>query len=241
MQIIINLVTMGRAARNQKQIKVRQTLNVLYMPERHKELIYRMSDLIIEEINVKELAFLADKNDVIEYILKPNFKTLGPKFGKNLKMISDAIANSEAYDILTQLQSQKSAQLCFEGETFVLTSEDIMVSLATKENFAFELDHGLFVALDTKLTPELINEGYARELVNKIQFTRKESNFNIMDRIVLFYHSDAEIAQVFEEYKDYICQETLTTQIYREDELKHNMKPWDINGKTVHLAINVKQ
>jgi len=237
MEAVINMVSLGRAARNSCQIKVRQTLQALYVPEKYKYLVERMEELIKDEINVKEIKYIHEKDHFVEYEVKANFKMLGPKYGKHMKKIANALKKIQANNLMTAFHKDEPYYLDCDGSSFKITEEDLIVSIKDKEGFVFESSNDLYVALDTELTSELVIEGYARELVNKIQFTRKENNFEIMDNIKVFYYGDDEIESVFNKFEEYIKNETLTNKIYREESLKNDMKEWDINGKVVHLTI----
>ncbi len=237
MKTVIDLVSLGRAARNTCQIKVRQTLIALYIPEKYKSLVQRMENLIKEEINVKEIKYILEKDDFVKYEFKPNFKVMGPKYGKHMKGIAAALAQMDANHIVEILHQGKDYFLEIEGRTFKLIEEDLLISIKDREGFVFETNKELFVALDTHLTPELIEEGLARELVNKIQFTRKENGFEIMDRIKIFFLAENEIEDVFLKYADYIKNETLTDSFHKVKEVQKDMIEWDINGRKVHLTV----
>lgn len=238
MQTVINLVSLGRAARNTCQIKVRQTLSALYIPERYHSLVQRMEDLIKEEINVKEIKYIQEKDNFVKYEFKPNFKVMGPKYGKHMKRIAAALSELDANHIVDLLHQGKEYFLEIDGSTFKLTEEDLLISIKEKEGFVFEANKDLYVALDTKLTPELVQEGLARELVNKIQFTRKESGLEIMDRINVYYCGDDEIDTVFNTFQDYIQNETLTDSCHRVFETHADGTTWDVNGKEVWLSVS---
>ncbi len=238
MQTVIELVSLGRAARNTCQIKVRQTLGALFIPEKYKSLIARMENLIKEEINVKEIKYIHEKDNFVSYDFKPNFKVMGPKYGKHMKNIAATLRELDTNHIVDALHQGKNYVLDVDGKSFQLTEEDLIISIKDKEGFVFESNKELFVALDTQLTPQLIEEGLARELVNKIQFTRKEKNFEIMDKIHVAYHAEEKIDEVFNKFKDYIMSETLTDTISKIEEVDENMVEWDINGIRVYLNIN---
>ncbi len=237
MQTVIDLVSLGRAARNTCQIKVRQTLGALYIPAKYQPLVQRMEHLIKEEINVKEIKYIQEKDDFVKYEFKPNFKVMGPKYGKHMKRIAAALQEMDANHIVEILHSGKDYYLEMDGSTFKLTEEDLIISIKDKEGFVFEAGKDLYVALDTHLSPELLQEGLARELVNKIQFTRKESGLEIMDRIKVFYHGDDEIDDVFLKFADYIQNETLAESCHRVWEKHEDGTDWDVNGKEVWLAV----
>ena len=237
MQVIIDVVSLGRAARNSCQIKVRQTLQALYVPEKYTKTVEKMKSLIVEEINVKEIKFIHEKDHFVEYEIKPNYKVMGPKFGKHMKHIANALQHLDGTKIVEHMHNGEDYFLEIDGGTFKIEEEDIQIKIKDREGFVFESDKKNFVALDTTLTPELLQEGYARELVNKIQFTRKEKNFEIMDRIKIFYHADDEIVSVMEKFAEYIQAETLTNSISYIKTKETDMHSWDINGKEVFLTI----
>ncbi|MBN1949299.1 MAG: isoleucine--tRNA ligase [Candidatus Cloacimonetes bacterium] len=237
MQTVIDLVSLGRAARNSCQIKVRQTLNSIYVPEAVKPLIQRMESLIKEEINIKEINYIRKKDHFVEYEIKPNFKNMGPRFGKHVKNIVNTLAAMDANHLVDTLHDGKDYYVDIDGGSFKLTEEDIFISIKDKEGFVFETSNSLYVALDTTLTPALIEEGLARELVNKIQFSRKEQQFEIMDRINIFYTGDDEINNVFLKFGDYIRLETLAETAFRVEIPEKDMTEWDINGHSVYLSV----
>ncbi len=237
MQKIIELVTMGRAARNQAQIKVRQPLQALYLPEKYTDIINRMEDLIKEEINVKELILISDNNELIQWQAKLNFKTAGPKFGKDVQILSKTLETSSLKDILSAFDQDKFYLVELNNQKFEIASDDIMISIKPNDGFAFENNKNDFVALDTKLSDILILEGHAREIVNKIQFTRKEMNYDIMDKIKVTYFADETVQNALNFHKEYICNETLTDEIVLLDSLNDSLTEWDINGLLINFKI----
>jgi len=239
MQTIIDIVSMGRAARNQAQIKVRQTLQTLYVPERHKALVDRMLELIQEEINVKEVTPLPEKNDLVVWQAKLNLKTAGPKYGKGMKEITDFLATANIFAILSELKNIKHYDAIVGGNTIRLTEEDLIVAITPRDGFAFESSGQEYIALDCHLTPELIAEGYVRELVNKIQYTRKENNFDVMDKVKVSYATNQTLHEVIEAYKEYISAETLCDAFEFCNAKTDDMKMWDING--VELSLKVEK
>ncbi len=238
MQVVIDIVSLGRTARNNCQIKVRQTLQAIYIPVKYVSLVIGMEELIKEELNVREIKFIEDKNNFVDYDIKPDFKVMGPKYGKLLKSIAAALQQADSNDIVKVLEEKNQYHLNIDGETIKISNEDIIIDCLNKENYVFESNKNLYIALDIQLTTELILEGYARELVNKIQFTRKESNYNIMDKIIIYYYGDEEIDNVIHSYRDYIKNETLADQIIKDK--SHEMNKWDINGKEVYLKLERK-
>ncbi|MCD4828447.1 MAG: isoleucine--tRNA ligase [Candidatus Cloacimonetes bacterium] len=237
MRSVIEVVSLGRAARNNAQIKVRQPLSCICVPEALQPSIGRMEELVKEEINVQRVDYLHHRDSIVRYEVKPNFKTLGPKVGKNMKVVAAALRETDAGHIREAFQKGEPFYLETAGKSHKITEEDLTFNIVEREGWSFESDRGLFVALDLRLTPELIEEGLARELVNKIQFTRKELDFDIMDRIGINYYADDEIAEVFERHGNYIMSETLAESVHRETVSRPDMKAWDINGKEVLLSI----
>jgi isoleucyl-tRNA synthetase len=239
MQTIINIVTLARAARNNVQIKIRQPLLTLYLPAKYKDVVERFKDLVYEEINIKNIQYITDKDQFVVYEVKPNFKTLGPRYGNLLPHIAEALQRISPKHLIDEIQNNGAYHLDIEGTPVKLTQEDISVDSHNKKQFTFKEEGEVFVALDTALNKSLILEGNARELVNKIQFMRKEKNFDIMDRIQIFYFSpNDEIKETLTAFCDYIKQETLAQKVVEKDE-RSDMKEWDINGKPVFLKLKV--
>jgi len=237
MQTVIDIVSLGRAARNDCQIKVRQPLSALYVPEKVKAVTERMFDLIQEEINIHEIRYVSENDGFVQYELKPDFKVMGPKYGKHVKAIGDLLLQVNGSEALQSFNTKGFFEITVETDKLKLSSEDLQVSIKPKEGYVFQSNRKLFVALDIALTPELITEGYARELINKIQYTRKELNFEIMDRISVQWYGDEDIALAMKDFFDYIKSETLSEEIIRVTDKTSDMKQYDINGKDVWLAI----
>lgn len=241
MESIITTVSLGRAARNTCQIKVRQTLSRLFVPEKLKATVERMRDLIIEEINIKEICYISEKDGFVNYSLKPDFKVMGPKFGKAMKQISSYLTTVDAKVIVPLLQRGEAINLNIGGENYQITEEDVQITIDSKEGYIFESAKGLYVALDTTLTPELICEGLARELVNKIQFTRKENGFEIMDRISVQLSAanevEKELQEVVSVFGDYIKSETLAATIELTTAEQTELNSWDVNGRMIAYKI----
>ncbi len=162
---------------------------------------------------------------------------MGPKYGKHMKQIAANLAQMDGSKVVQTLHSGEDYFLEVQGSTFKLTEEDLTITIKDKEGFVFESNKELFVALDTHMTDELISEGLARELVNKIQFTRREKDFEIMDRIKVFYQADEEIQAVIAKHGEYIKSETLTNDIFAVKVVEKDMVEWDINGRVVQLTV----
>ena len=239
MRVVIDVVSLARAARNEVQIKIRQPLKSLFVQEKYKSIVERMKALIIEEINVKEIVYVAEKEQFMNYQIKPNFKTLGPKYGKHISHISQVLQNIDAKHLLEEIRENRAYHLDIDNVEIRLTENDIEIQTQNRENFVFLEQGEIFIALDTKLDENLLLEGYARELVNKIQFMRKENDFEITDRIEISYFSpDEEIKRTFTQFGDYIKSETLGVKIVLQSR-KDKMKKWNANGKDVFLLLKV--
>ncbi|MCB5225154.1 MAG: isoleucine--tRNA ligase [Candidatus Cloacimonadaceae bacterium] len=234
MRVIIDLVYLGRAARNACQIKVRQPLQKMYVPAKHKATVQRMAGLLQEEVNIHEIVYVAEDDDFVHYELKPQFKVMGPKYGSQMKAIAAELAKLKGQEVLSAFNATGSYRL--EPLGLDLVPEDVAVHIQPREGFVFESLKDTFVALDTTLSPELLREGLARELVNKIQFSRKEQGFEIMDRIRVSWKGDADIAAALAEHGDFIKSETLCDELLENPDIQ-GVQPVDINGKEVFLKI----
>ena len=211
------VISMGHAARNKSGIKTRQPLAEFTLgglSDAEKETVNRLSELIHDELNVKTIAFTEDLDAVAQVTLKPNFRVLGPKYGRGVQAIAKALATANAMQLKAELETIGSLQIEAAGETYTLEASDIDVQTQNQEGFFVEVDARKFVALSTELTHELTLEGLARELVNKIQNMRKDADFNVSDRIKLSLETPSLlVSEAFQVHQDYILQETLTTAV----------------------------
>lgn len=239
MKSIIEIVSLARAARNEAQIKVRQPLKTLYVQEKFRDVVGKMKALIVEEINVTNIDFVTSKEDFIDYEVKANFKVLGPKYGKHMPHIVSALKNLDANHIVAEIRQTGVYHLEIDNIEIKFDEEGLDIFENSKENSVFNGNGETFVVLDTQIDAELLQQGYARELVNKIQFMRKENAFEIVDRIkVEFFSEEMEIKKTLEIFGEYIKSETLTTDLV-ENVDTDKMKKWDINGKEVYLRVSV--
>ncbi|HOH48236.1 MAG TPA: isoleucine--tRNA ligase [Candidatus Syntrophosphaera sp.] len=234
MRVIIDIVQLGRAARNACQIKVRQPLQKMYVPAKYRTTLERMFDLIQEEVNIHEIVYVSEDEDFVRYELKPQFKVMGPKYGNRMKAIASELARVKGQEVLKAFNDTGSYKLA--ALDIDLVPEDVAVHIQPREGFVFESMKDMFVALDTALTPELIREGYARELVNKIQFSRKEQGFEIMDRIMVEWIGDDEIKAALDAHGEFIQSETLCDEL-SEVASTEGLVEYDINGKQVWMRI----
>ena len=226
MDLVKNLVTLGRASREATRIKVRQPIQKVLVDGKFKDTISDVVDLIKEELNVKEVVFAKDLGEYMNFSLKPNFKVLGPVLGAKMKFFAGALNKLNSNEVAPKLEVGETLTVDIDGENFEFNKDHVLVNISAKEGFNVSMENNLFVILDTTLTTELIEEGYAREFISKIQQIRKASNFDVLDNIDIDFCGDDEIAQAVENFKDYIKSETLALEINRVDDEsleKHNL------------------
>lgn len=219
MDLVRDLVGLGRAARAQEQIKVRQPLQKVMIDGKYKELISDLVPLFQEELNVKEVDFEKDLSSFMNYSLKPNFPVAGPVFGPKIKSLGKALAGLDAAGVVPKLEAGEAISLTLEGEEVEIKKDYVQINISAKEGFKVEMENNLFVILDTNLSQDLIDEGYAREFVSKVQQMRKNADFEVADNINIYYNGDINITRAVEKFEDYIKKETLAEKIERvEDE-----------------------
>ena len=210
--------SLALSLRKKEQIKVRQPLQKIMIPVRNaqeKEAIEKVADLIQSEINVKSIELLDDASDILVKEIKPNFKALGPRFGKNMKE-AVAIINGLNDDQIKQLEAEESLDISIGGEAAQLQPTDVLIESKDIEGWLVANGNGLTVALDIQLDDALIKEGVAREMINRIQNLRKDRGLEVTDKIILYLKEDALLNEVFETHQEYIQQETLTDKIVVE-------------------------
>ena len=226
MDLAKNLVTLGRASREASRIKVRQPIQEVFVDGKYEEILGDIVDLIKEELNVKEVVFAKDLSEYMNYSLKPNFKVLGPILGAKMKFFAGALNKLDPSVAVPKLENGENLTVDIDGENFEFNKEHVLINISAKEGFNVSMENNLFVILDTTLTEELINEGYAREFISKVQQIRKSSNFDVLDNITIDYSGDDEIAKAVDDFADYIKSETLALEINRVDDEsleKHNL------------------
>ena len=214
MDLVRALVALGRGTREKERIKVRQPLAEILVDGKYEELIGDMVDLIKEELNVKEVVFEKQLDRYMNYSLKPNFKVAGPALGAKIKAFGGALAKADPKTAVAALESEEGAfALELDGETFRISKDFVDVNISAKEGFTVAMENNVFTILDTTITPELIDEGLARELVSKVQQMRKQKDFHMMDRIRIFVNAGEEVKRAVEAHKAYIMKETLADEI----------------------------
>ncbi|QUH24752.1 isoleucine--tRNA ligase [Serpentinicella alkaliphila] len=213
MDLVRDLVGLGRAARAQSKIKVRQPLKKILIDGKYEELISDLVPLIQEELNIKEVYFEKDLKDFMDFSLKPNFKVAGSILGSKIKLLGNALNQLDASEVVPKLEAGETIEVELDSEKIQVQKDYVMISISAKEGFMVEMENNLFVILDTTLTEELVNEGFAREFVSKVQQMRKSSGFEVTDQIKIAFNGDEEVTRAVNEYKDYIMQETLAVSI----------------------------
>jgi len=236
MDFVLDVVTLGRAARNKVNIKNRQPLSKIFIRSENKLSDMKMTELIEGELNVKEVIFTQDDKKFISYRLKPQLKTLGPKYGKLLEKISAFLNETDADKIVETVQSGNVYETEIEGDKIELSLEDLQIFTDSIEGYVAESDKGMTVVLDTNLTDALIDEGIAREIVSKIQTMRKEAGFEVVDHIILGYKADGRAKTVINKDKS-ILEDVLADKL-TEDISGTYSKEWDINGENITLTVS---
>ncbi len=228
MDLVRNLVTLGRAARETERIKVRQPLQKIHIDGVYETTISDLTPLIMEELNIKQVVFEKDLNAFMNFSLKPNFRTAGPKLGKNVKAFAEVLSKSDAVEIINCVQNGGSIELVVNGESVRVTEDILDIRITSKEGFNVSMENNLFVILDTNIDDELLNEGYAREFISKIQQMRKNNGYEMMDNIKVFFKGPEEIVEAVNRYRDYIMKETLAVEVIESSELDCEVQ--NLNG-----------
>ncbi len=213
MDLVRDLVGLGRAAREEIQIKVRQPLREVIIDGKYEHIISDLIPLIKEELNVKEVIFEKDLNKFMEFNLKPNFKVAGSILGSKIKKLGKILADLDASVAVPKLEAGESIEVEIDGEKVEIIKDYVLITISAKEGFTVNMYNNLFVILDTTLDQELIDEGFAREFVSKIQQMRKNNGYEVLDNINIYFNGDEEIAQAVQKYQEYIMQETLAVSI----------------------------
>lgn len=230
MDLVRTLVTLARGTREKERIKVRQPLSEILVSGQYEALIGDLVDLIKEELNVKEVVFDKELDKYMNFQLKPNFKVAGPELGKHIKSFGKELANLSPKEVSEKLDSDGFIMMELDGENVKIEKDFVDVKIEAKDGFAVAMENNVFTILDTKLSPELIAEGLARELVSKVQQLRKQNDFAMMDRINIYTAPDEDVKSAISKYEDYIKTETLANEIIFED----RGDSFDLNGhKTV--------
>ena len=231
MDLVKDLISLGRNAREEAKIKVRQPINEVILDGKNEELISDLTPLINEELNVKNVNFVSNLTEYMTLSVKPNYRVCGKMFGKNINEYAKELEKLSQTDI-TALQNNKNITIKFNDEDLEVTPEMVEIRVSSKEGYDAAFLNENFIVIDTTLTEDLILEGVARELVSKVQNIRKEKDFDIADRITLYY--DGDIEDVIKKFSDYIKRETLSVDIVKKSDLETS---YDLNGHDVKLDV----
>lgn len=232
MDLVRDVCSLGRFAREEANIKVRQPISQLILPKSDEVIIGDLLSVITEELNVKDVEFREDMSEYLEYIVKPNFKVLGKVLGPKVKLLSE-ILNNLTTEQIEKLQN-KELVVNLDGEEFTLTNEMVLISLKQKDGYASSSNNRTCVVLDTELTEDLILEGLAREFVRKVQSLRKEADFVITDHIIVTYHGSEKIQAMLDKYYDYVMGEVLGDKLIVDDSLVFDDK---LNDEEVAIKV----
>ena len=235
MDEVLKIVVMGRACRNNANIKNRQPMGQMFV-KAPQVLDSFYTDIIADELNVKKVEFTEDVSSYTSYQFKPQLRTVGPKYGKYLKQIQSALAELDGNKAMAELKANGCLKLDSVNDEVVLLEEDLLITMTQMEGYVTEGDNTVTVVMDTNLTPELVEEGFVRELISKIQTMRKEADFEVMDHIKVSYVADQKVSDIFEKYGQEIQGEVLADQIV-SNHLSGYQKEWSINGETVTLSV----
>ena len=235
MDLVRDLVALGRASRETVKIKVRQPLNEVVIDGKYEDKIKDLVPLIMEELNVKRVIFEKDLSQFMDYSLKPNFKVAGSILGGKIKSFGKVLSELDPKETVEKLENSETLILNLNGEDTEILKDYVLVTISSKEGFNVIMENNLFVILDTTLTPELINEGYAREFISKIQQMRKSNGYEVLDNIEIFYDGSDEIKSALDEYEDFIKVETLAKSIRRVSE--EDLEKQDLNGNMTGIRL----
>mgnify|MGYP007101864432 CR=1 FL=1 len=225
---------MGRSCRASANLKVRQPLGTLYVKGASFEQAYQ--ELCEDELNVKKVVFTEDARAFTTWQLKPQMRTLGPKYGKKLGAIRQFLAGLDGNKAMAELKSTGSLKFDADGEDIVLAEEDLLIESAQMPGFVSDSYYDTVVVLDTNLTPELIEEGFVREIISKIQTMRKEAGFEVMDHIHVYFGKNDKIMSLVNDNIDEIAREVLANGI-AFDKMAGYTKEWNINGEKVGIGV----
>ena len=233
MDLVRDMVALGRGIREKERIKVRQPLNEILVDGKYEALIEDLVPLIMEELNVKDVKFEKQLDKYMNYSLKPNFKVAGPVLGKNIKAFGAALAAADAAAVVAELETGGKYVLKVGDDDMKIEKDFVDVRIDAKEGFAVAMENNLFVILDTNLDADLIDEGFARELISKVQQLRKQKGLEMMDNISITIAADDEISAAVKKHKDYIMKETLALELGEGTASEE----FDLNGHKTGIAV----
>ncbi len=235
MDEILKIVVLGRSARNASAIKNRQPIGKMYVKSEAGEFDKFYTDIVAEELNVKEVLYTDNTDSFASYNIKPQLKTVGPKYGKFLGQIRAMLPSLDGAKAVAELNANGFITLTIDGSELKFEREDLLIESANSDGYATQSDYGITVVLETTLTEELIEEGFVREIISKIQSMRKDSDFEVMDHINVYVSGNDKIADIMQKNAEFIKEEVLAEAILIEE--FSGMKDWNINGENVQLGV----
>ncbi len=235
MEELLDIVVLGRACRNEANIKNRQPIGTMYV-KAEGELSEFYQEIIAEELNIKKLVFTDEIKDFTSYSFKPQLRTLGRRFGSKINALKEILAGLDGNQTMAKLDETGEITVTVDGADEVLAREDLLIEAVRKEGFVSESGHGITVVLDTNLTPELIEEGFVREIISKIQTMRKDADFEVTDHIRVYQGGNEKISKIMTEHAEQIKAEVLADEIFI-GEMKGHTTDWNMNGEAVTLGV----
>ena len=235
MDLVLDIVVLGRAARNEANIKNRQPIGTMFV-RAERALPEMYAGIVLDELNVKKIEFTDDVEGFVTYKFKPQLRTLGPKYGKLVPKIGAALGEADGTALMNELKANGKVKLVIDGTEVELEESDLLIDTAQKEGHVSVENNGVTVVLDTNLSEELIEEGFVREIVSKIQTMRKEAGFEVLDRIVVYHKDSEKVSGVIERNKESIMGDVLALEM-TEGEGEGYTKEWNINGEKVTLTV----
>ena len=239
MDVAQRVVGVVRTMRAKTSLKTRQPLARIAVPAsaETRRLIEQMNDVILEEINVKAIEFIDESSPIVRKTATANFKIIGPKFGKQVNAVAKRIKEMTSSEVV-QLDQTGTFTIEVNGAPVIIGREDVTISAQSIEGWLVESAEGLTVALDTTLTPELVNEGLAREFVNRVQNMRKDAGLSVTDRIRIYFESSAKVGAAISRMSDYIKSETLAVQVQTGRDSAQHWEKWEIDGEPCEIGIS---
>ena len=235
MEEVLEAVVLGRACRNTANIKNRQPIGKMYV-KADKELSDFYMDIIRDELNVKEAEFTGDVSKLTTYSFKPQLKTLGRRFGKNINAVREILASLDGQAAMAELNEKGNLTITVDGNEEALEKDDLLIEAAQMEGYISDSDHGITVVLDTNLTPELLEEGFVREVISKVQTMRKDAGFEVMDHIRVSMQDNDKVKEIVQKNEAQIKSEVMADEI-TYDKAAGFTKEWSINGEKVTLGV----
>ncbi|HHT96801.1 MAG TPA: isoleucine--tRNA ligase [Clostridiales bacterium] len=239
MEEVLDIVVLGRACRNTANIKNRQPIGNIYVKSENEQLPSFYQEIITDELNIKNINFTNDVREFTSYSFKPQLKTLGPKYGKQIGMIRKLLSEVNGNIAMDEIDKSGNLTIELEGKEIAIEKEDLLIETSQIDGYISDSDNGVTVVLDTNLTETLIEEGFVREIISKIQTMRKDAGFEVIDNIVVYQEGNTMLHNIISNNKEEIMSEVLAKEIIFEKTQGYT-KEWNINGETVNFGVEKK-